>query len=219
MQSAAIFRKSWSAVTTNVRRFARSPWMSAAAAITILLGTAGTYVAGNITADAQICDFRRELLIANGSPDLHAGRDVSYKLAEAQTYLTLALSTRDIDQRREYSFLGVTAANIAILSTPTEADTQIEIFRYPTNSQLESLRYMSSLVQDVNNLDVTQLTQTLKVHDQNLAKHVAELASCDDRANVGGAIGAVAVLFTLLSLMLIGFREYHQSNMGKRSRK
>lgn len=203
-------RKVWSAFLKRARRFGHSPWMSVAAATAVVLGTAGTYVSGNIAADTQACDFQREILRANGSPDLTAGQDALMKLSEARTYLTLALGTLSLEQRREYAFLGVTAANVAIMSTPSTADTQFELLKFPTNEQLASLRYMVGLSNKVNGLDVPQLVQTLKTHDRTMQEQLLELAECDYLKDVGAMIGGMGLLLTLLSLTLIGFREYHQ---------
>jgi hypothetical protein len=93
------------------RSAARSAWMSAAGATAVILGTAGTYVSGTLAGEAQTCDVRRELLRANGSPELRAGRAALLKISEARAYLLLAVRTKDLDQRREYAFLGVAAAN------------------------------------------------------------------------------------------------------------
>lgn len=207
-----------SAIKKGGRRAAQSPWMSVAAAAAVVLGTVGTYVSGNIAAAAQTCDVRRELLLVNGSPDLHLGRATLLRTSEARAYLTLAFGTLNLEQRREYAYLGVTAANNAIISTPSNSDAQIALLPYPTDRELSSLRYMTALADKVNSLDITQLAQTLKVHDKNMERQLSELAECDQLGDVGGMIGGLAVLFSLLSVSLIGLREYHQAKQKPRRR-
>jgi hypothetical protein len=108
--------KLWTGFARLARKFPRSPWMSVVAALAVVLGTAGTYVSGQIQTDTQSCTVRRELLLANGSRELALLRPALLKSAEARTYLTLALHPQPVEQRREYAFLGVTAANNAIMS-------------------------------------------------------------------------------------------------------
>jgi hypothetical protein len=183
-----------------------------------VLGTAGTYVAGDIEADTQSCSVRRELILMNGSPDLQAGRSALLKTPEARTYLALAIGTLNLEQRREYAFLGVTAANTAIMATPSKGKGggEVELIAFPTDKQLLSLPYMAGLAQRVNRLDIDQLVQTLKVHDQNFAEKLSDLRECDHLADVGAIIGVMALLFTLLSVAMIAFREYHQGRRTPR---
>lgn len=206
----------WTGVRSAVRSAARSRWMPMAAALAVVLGTAGTYVSGNIAGAADTCDLRRELLLATGSPELRAGQAAMLNASEARTYLVLALGTQDLEQRREYAFLGLTSANNAISSTPAISSSSLKPFPFPTDQQLTSLRYMVALSDRVNALDIRQLVQTLKAHDDNFANELSELAECDRLADLGGLIGAAAVLLTLLSLTLIGFREYHQTRKTPR---
>src|SRR5258708_3799886 len=173
--SLAKVRKGWLRWKRGVRRFARSPWMSAAAAVAVVLGTAGTYVSGDIATDTQSCTLRRELLIASGSPDLEQLRAALLRISEARTYLTLALAPQNPEQRREYAFLGITAANNAVLALPEGASARIGLLHFPTDRQLTSLPYMASLANKVNHLDVAQLVQTLRVHDQEVRQQLNEL--------------------------------------------
>ena len=178
------------------------------------MGTAGTYISGDIAADTQSCDVRRELLSVNGSPDLAQLREALLKTSEARTYMTLALAPQELAQRREYAFLGVTAANNAVASLPGDAGERIESLEFPTDQQLLSLPHMVALTEQVNRLDVAQLVQTFKVHDKNFSERLSELSQCDRLAGIGAAIGAMAMLLSLLSVILIALKEWHQRTEG-----
>ena len=209
MRRATQLRRATSAIANAVKRGARSRWLSAAAAVAIVLGTAGTYISGDIAGDIQSCNVRRELL-KNGSPDLQDLRAALHKIPEARAYATLALGTMDVEQRREYAFLAVTAANTAIMLTPSLPDAKPPLFEYPTDQQLTSLRYMVGFSRQVNDLDIRQLRSGLRAHDRNFVDTMFDLHNCDRLEAVGDAFGGAAILLTLLSLALIGLREYHQ---------
>lgn len=209
MRGATRLRRARSAIVQAVKRGARSRGLSAAAAVAIVLGTAGTYISGDIAGDIQSCNVRRELL-KNGSPDLQELRAALHKIPEARAYAALALGTMDVEQRREYAFLAVTAANTAIMLTPSLPDAKPSLFEYPTDQQLTSLRYMVALSRKVNDLDIRQLPSGLRAHDRNFLETISDLNNCDHMEDVGDAFGGAAILLTLLSLALIGLREYHQ---------
>jgi hypothetical protein len=210
--------KLWTGFAKIARRFPRSPWMSVVAALAVVLGTAGTYVSGQIQTDTQSCTVRRELLLANGSRELTPLRAALLKSAEARTYLTLALAPQAVEQRREYAFLGVTAANNAIMSLPGEAASRIELFKFPTERELTSVRHMVGLADRANRLDVRQLVETFRVHDQAFGEQLKELRECDQRADLGEEIGGIALLLTILSLVLIAIREWHQRHPARSRR-
>lgn len=200
-------------------RAARSPWMSVAAAAAVLLGTGGTYLSGDIAADVQSCDVRRELMVANGSPELHAYRGAVAKITNAQAYIALAMSTRDLERRREYAYLGIAAANGAISETTLEPGDHLDLLSWPDGRELASFPYMNALAGRIYKLDVTQLVHTFKAHDRHMQDQLSGLAECNREAEVGQSIGVVAVILTLLSVILIAAREFHQNSRKKPPRR
>lgn len=192
--------------------------MSGVAASAVVLGTGGTYVSGDIATSTQICVVRRELLLAGGAPNLQKLSSALLKTSEARTYMTLALAPQNVAQRREYAFLGVTAANNAISMIPVDASIHVRRVPYPTEEQLTSPAFMTALSNRVFRLDTEQLIETFKVQDKDLERDLKALRACYSQRNIGEAIGALSVLMTLLSLTLIGLREYHQAPSRKRGR-
>src|SRR5687768_11727021 len=100
-------RRTRSSFRVRARKAAQSHWMSVAAAAAVILATAGTWVSGSIASSTQTCDLQRELMLANGSAELSAGKGAMLKMTEARTYMTLAMGTMNVDQRREYAYLGL----------------------------------------------------------------------------------------------------------------
>jgi hypothetical protein len=76
---------------------------------------------------------------------------------------------------------------------------------------------MMRLFEQVNALDVEQLAVTIQSHDKRFAQELAEMADFDRTARNGSVLGGFAVLLTLLSLGLIGFREHHQTPRARRA--
>ncbi|MFL6858830.1 MAG: hypothetical protein ACJ8EB_13100 [Allosphingosinicella sp.] len=110
-------------------------------------------------------------------PELRAYRNLSPYITEAQAYLALALTTRSVEQRREYAYLGVAAANTAILATPATQDAKVVLLPYPTERQLTNYPYMAALADKMYKLDVTLLIPTLKAHDKNWEGSYSSLPS------------------------------------------
>jgi hypothetical protein len=206
---ASIVRRAWSTLTWTAAKAARSRWMSLAAAVSIVLGTAGTYKSGEIAAEVQICSFRLELFIANGSPVLRAGQEVSLQIYGAKTYLRLAAAAAGTEQRREFTYLAISAVNRAILTVRGRTNIEVDLWTYPTDRQLSSDGYISSLLEDIDRLEFAQLWQRWIRIDQTEETIVSDLSECARKADRGQAVGALALIFTLLSLTLIGFREYY----------
>lgn len=184
--------------------------MSVAAAIAVVLGTSGTYISGEIGAAAKSCDLHRELLLANGSPHLRAYRNLSPYITNGQAYLALAMSTKNVERRREYAYLGIAAANNAILATPGTPGKELPLFSYPSDKQLASYQHMAALTKKVYKLDIALLGPAVKAHDKNMQAELDDLAECGRYENLGDLFSVAAVLFTLISVGLIAVHEFYQ---------
>jgi hypothetical protein len=198
-----------SKVSEVLERSGKSKASSLFAALAVIIAAACGYIGSSYSSDSVACDIRIQQADSKGAPYFRYGQSSVGNNFYAELLMDIASKSENLDVKRQNAYLAIHEVNTGIGENWPDPETNPVLLKFPSDSDLRNGKYYKDIVAKFNQITDEQLENSVKNVDQEFLGEVFDKQSCLQRKNTADNLNILALIFTVLSVFLIGLREYN----------